>query len=121
MKLVLTRARLDATLAPAAPVAAARGRYTLAVPTDARRRLAVAWIALGVGALALSGLLAVMLVLSRTPGLARLFPVADFFHAALIAHVDLSVLVWFVAFAGALWSLNSTARLQRTGWAALAL
>jgi len=50
----------------------------------------------------------------------RLFPVANFFHTALVAHVDLSVLVWFVAFAGALWSLNSTSRLLPIGWAALA-
>jgi hypothetical protein len=34
----------------------------------------------------------------------------DFFHVALVAHVDLSVLVWFLAFAGMLWTLNSTPR-----------
>ena len=33
------------------------------------------------------------------------FPVADLFHVALVVHVDLSVLVWFVAFAGVFWSL----------------
>ena len=119
-QVTLARDRIHAPLAPSIPVATARARYTLAVPIDGRRRLAIAWIALGVGALALSGFLAVMLVLSRTPGLARLFPVADFFHAALVAHVDLSVLVWFVAFAGALWSLNSTPRMLRAGWIALA-
>jgi hypothetical protein len=96
-------------------------RYTLAVPADGRARLARGWLALGVGALALSGILAVLLVLSRTPGLARLFPVGDFFHAALVAHVDLSVLVWFFAFAGVLWSLNSAPRLLAAGWVALAL
>lgn len=108
-----------------APVAdAARGdadRYTLAIPRDDRARLALGWLALGVGTLAVSGLLAVLLVLSRTPGLARLFPVADFFHVALVAHVDLSVLVWFVAFAGVLWSLNSTPRALAAGWLALTL
>ena len=96
-------------------------RYTLAVPRDARARLALGWLTLGVGTLAASGLLAVLLVLSRTPGLARLFPVADFFHVALVAHVDLSVLVWFVAFAGVLWSLNSTPRALAAGWFALTL
>jgi hypothetical protein len=96
-------------------------RYTFALPHGARRRLAIGWLALGVAALALSGLLAVLLVLSRTPGLARLLPVADLFHAALVAHVDLSVLVWFVAFAGVLWSLASTPRLLGAGWLALAL
>jgi len=97
------------------------GRYTLALPRDARARLALGWLALGVAALAASGILAVLLVLSRTPGLAKLFPVADFFLAALVAHVDLSVLVWFLAFAGVLWSLNSTPRLLPMGWSALGL
>jgi len=105
-------ARLDVDLA--------FGRYTLALPRDARLRLAAGWLALGIAALAASGILAVLLVASRTPGVARVFPVATFFHAALVAHVDLSVLVWFVAFAGALWSLNSTTRLLPVGWAALA-
>jgi len=96
-------------------------RFTLDLPRDARARLALGWFALGVTALGASGILAVLLVLSRTPGLARLFPVADFFHVALVAHVDLSVLVWFVAFAGTLWSLNSTPRLLQLGWTALTL
>jgi hypothetical protein len=107
-----TAARLDVDLA--------LGRYTLALPRDARQRLATGWLALGIASLAASGILAVLLVASRTPGVARLFPVASFFQAALVAHVDLSVLVWFVAFAGALWSLNSTPRLLPVGWIALA-
>jgi hypothetical protein len=97
------------------------GRYTLALPRDARARLAMGWLALGVAALAASGILAVLLVLSRTPVLAQLFPVADFFRAALVAHVDLSVLVWFLAYAGTLWSLNSTPRFLPAGWMALVL
>ncbi len=118
--------RRPAALRPGPPTAhlavdLALGRYTLAVPRDARRRLAVGWFALGVAALAASGVLAVLLVLSRTPGLATLVPVADFFHTALVAHVDLSVLVWFVACGGMLWSLNSTPRLLPLGYAALAL
>ena len=104
-------ARLDA--------AVAFGRFTLAVPRDARARLALGWFGLCVAALGASGILAVLLVLSRTPGLAELFPVANFFHTALVAHVDLSVLVWFIAFAGVLWSLNSTPRMLPLGWAAL--
>jgi hypothetical protein len=115
------------TASPAASAAPARidvglafGRYTLALPRDARARLALGWFALGVAALAASGVLAILLVLSRTPWLAKLFPVADFFHAALVAHVDLSVLVWFLAFAGTLWSLNSTPRLLTLGRSALA-
>jgi cytochrome c oxidase subunit I len=94
-------------------------RYALAVPLDARAALARGWFALGVMALSASGVLAVLLVLSRTPGLARLFPVADFFRVALVAHVDLSVLVWFLSFAGAIWSLNSTTRALPLAWTAI--
>ena len=96
-------------------------RFTLSLPAndDARSRLALGWIALGIAALAASGILAMLLVLSRTPGLASVFPVANFFHTALVAHVDLSVLVWFIAFAGGLWSLNSTLRWLPLGWIAL--
>jgi len=114
--------------APAAQAPVARigvdiafGRYALAVPRDERARLATGWLALGVAALAASGLLAVFLALARTPGVGRFLPAGDFFRTVLVAHVDLSVLVWFVSFAGAIWSLNSTTRGLALGRAALAL
>jgi len=95
--------------------------YALPVPTDARRALARGWLWLGLLALIGSGLFSVLLVLSRTPGLNRLFPVADFFRVALVVHVDLSVLVWFVALAGLLWSIHGSPRRLAWGWAALGL
>jgi hypothetical protein len=49
-----------------------------------------------------------------------LFPVADFFRVALVVHVDLSVLVWFLAFGGALWTMNGNLRYQPLGWLAFA-
>ena len=88
----------DASRAPLiarVDISLAFGRYTLALPRDGRSRLTLGWFGLGVAALAASDILAVLLVMSRTPGLARLFPVANFFRAAPVAHVDLSVLVWF--------------------------
>ena len=97
------------------------GRYTLDVPRDVRSALATGWLALGVGALAASGLLAVFLALARTPGVGRFLPAGDFFRTVLVAHVDLSVLVWFVSFAGAIWSLNSTTRGLVAGRTALGL
>ena len=45
-------------------------------------------------------------MLARTPGINAWLPSGDFFRVALVVHVDLSVLVWFVAIAGLLWSLN---------------
>ena len=95
--------------------------YALPVPADARRALARAWLWLGLAALIVSGLFSVLLVLSRTPGLNRMLPVADFFRVALVVHVDLSVLVWFVALAGLLWSLNGSRRFMGWAWAALGL
>jgi hypothetical protein len=97
------------------------GRYRLAIDTRAQHALARGWLWLGVAALALSGVFSVLLVLSRTPGLQVLFPVADFFRVALVVHVDLSVLVWFLAFAGIFWSVSGTQRAPALGWSALAL
>jgi cytochrome c oxidase subunit I len=95
--------------------------YRLAVAADERRRLATAWLVLGVSALVASGIFSVLLVLSRTPGLKEWFPVADFFRVALVVHVDLSVLVWFVAFAGVFWSLAGSRQWLLLGRAALLL
>ena len=97
------------------------GTYVLPVPMDDRRRLASGWLWLAIASLIAAGLLSVLLVLSRVPYIKDVFPLVDFFHTALVAHVDLSVLVWFLAFGGALWSLNSTAGWLRLGWAALLL
>ncbi len=95
--------------------------FALPIPVDARRRLATGWLLLGLGALLLSGVFSILLVLSRAPYVQNVFPWIDFFHTALVVHVDLSVLVWFVAFGGVLWSLNSTPRAMGAGWAALVL
>ncbi|HWS28173.1 MAG TPA: hypothetical protein VN259_16550, partial [Xanthomonadales bacterium] len=95
--------------------------YLLDVPGDARRALARGWLWLGMGALIGSGLYSLLLVISRTPGVNRWLPVADFFRVALVVHVDLSVLVWFIALAGMLWSLNSRPVARMCAWSALAL
>ena len=96
-----------------------RDEYVLAVPRDSRRWLAIAWLWLGIMALLGSGVFSVLLVLSRTPYIQDVFPWIDFFRTALVVHVDLSVLVWFLSFGGVLWSLNSTPRFMLLGWSAL--
>lgn len=63
------------------------------------------WLQLGVLSLGLAGLFAVLLVLSRMPGSESFFPWVDFFRIALVVHVDQSVLIWFLAMAGVVWSL----------------
>jgi hypothetical protein len=113
--------------APAAPGRLARfldpveARYDLPIPADdTRRAIAVGWLGIALGALVLSGVFSILLVAARAPFLAPLFPVADFFHVALVVHVDLSVLVWFVACAGLMWTLNGAPRFPGLGWSALA-
>ncbi len=80
--------------------------------TAVQRRLAVAWLMLGIVALALAGIFAILLVVARVPGTEALFPTQDFFRVALIVHVDQSVLIWFLAFAGVLWSLAGRVSVQ---------
>jgi len=73
--------------------------------SDVQRENARRWLQVGVTALAGSGIFAILLVASRTPGIQAFFPWLDFFRTALVVHVDLSVLVWFLAFAGVLQAL----------------
>lgn len=94
-------------------------RYELAVPQDARRTLAAGWLVLAVGALLASGVFSILLVLSRAPYVKDIFPLVDFFRVALVVHVDLSVLVWFSAFGGLMWSLYGAVRHVWLGWCGL--
>ena len=111
---------LRAPLRPFA-IPGAAAAYDLPVATDARRTIATGWLGLGIAALAASGVFSLLLVLSRTPGVKELFPSADFFRVALVAHVDLSVLAWFLAFAAMLWTLAGGAGAWRWARASLVL
>jgi cytochrome c oxidase subunit 1 len=97
--------------------------YALPPIAAAQRPLARAWLMLALAALIGSGLFSVLLVLARTPGINRFLPAGDFFRVALVVHVDLSVLVWFVAIAGLLWSANQRGgkASSRVGWIAWSL
>ncbi len=59
------------------------------------------WLWLGVAALAIAGIFAVVLVAARTPQLAAF---TQLFSVALVVHVDLSVLLWFLCIGGMGWS-----------------
>jgi cytochrome c oxidase subunit I len=113
--------------APAAGslTASSPAAYTLPVVSVAQRGLARGWLWLALAALVGSGLFSVLLVLARTPGINAWLPAGDFFRVALVVHVDLSVLVWFVAIAGLLWSLNAQPVRTRAGaalnWLSLGL
>jgi len=95
--------------------------FAISMPSDASRRLASGWLQLGMASLVGAGVYAFLVVLSRTPYIQDVFPWTDFFHTALVVHVDLSVLLWFLAFAGMLWSLNSSSRFLGIGWLSLVL
>ncbi|HNR22492.1 MAG TPA: cbb3-type cytochrome c oxidase subunit I [Steroidobacteraceae bacterium] len=114
-------APLDTPLRAVRPTASSLDDYLLVVPEGAQRSLARGWLWLALLALVGAGLFSVLLVLSRTPVINEWFPVADFFRLALVVHVDLSVLVWFVAIAGLLWTINGSERGLGWAWAALAL
>lgn len=66
---------------------------------------AVAWLILSVATLGASTLFAILVASSRAPATAHLLPGHDFFHLALILHVTLGPVLWFLAFAMALWNL----------------
>ena len=95
--------------------------FVLKMPDIRVRRLTTGWLLLSFGALVIGGIFSVLIVLSRTPYFQDIFPWVDFFHTALVVHVDMTVLVWFLGFAGVLWSLNSSLRCLSCGWVALTL
>ena len=96
-------------------------QFTLPVPDKDARHMTTGWLILGLSALVIGGLLTILIVFSRTPFFQEIIPWVDFFRTALVVHVDLTVLVWFLAFAGVFWSYNSSNRCPRCGWIALFL
>jgi hypothetical protein len=96
-------------------------QFTLPPVDSNARRLTTGWLLLGLAALVVGGLYTILVVLSRTPFFQKIIPWVDFFHTALVVHVNLTVLVWFLAFAGVLWSYNDSRRCLACGWTALAL
>ena len=95
--------------------------FVLDMPDARIRPLAIGRLLLSMSALVIGGLFSLLIVLSRTPYFQEVIPWVDFFHTALVVHVDMTVLVWFLGFAGVLWSLNSSLRCVRCSWFALAL
>ena len=90
--------------------------FTLEVPQGNLRHLTIGWLLLALASLVIGGLFTILIVLSRTPFFQEVIPWVDFFKTALVVHVDMTVLVWFLAFAGVFWSFKTT-----RGWIALLL
>ncbi|MCP4391638.1 MAG: cytochrome c oxidase subunit I [Gammaproteobacteria bacterium] len=96
-------------------------QFTLPVPDSNARKLTTGWLLLGLFALVIGGLFTILVLLSRTPYFQEIVPWVDFFRTALVVHVNLTVLVWFLAFTGVFWSYSNSPRCLGCGWAALAL
>ena len=77
------------------------------------RRLLYAWVFLPVFTLIFAGIFALLIALARTPIIQNLFPNKDYFYIALVGHVVLAVVIWFLTFKGALWVLTTTGFLKR--------
>lgn len=61
------------------------------------------WFVFSILSLGLSGFFALLVALSRTPIWYRFLP-ADYFHYALVGHVDLSIVLWLIGFIHLLWN-----------------
>ncbi len=83
--------------------------------------LGKAWFSLGISALAVAGLYAVLLVLARADWFKDALPFKDFFHTALVVHVNLSVLTWLLCFSSVLWSIPQPKYLLFPSWLAFVL
>jgi len=93
--------------------------YVLTIENEAVRKTTTAWLLLALASLVFAGVYSILLVLARTPVVQELIPFLDFFHVALVVHVDLSILIWLLSVAAALWSLSSAR--QQAGWDRISL
>jgi len=82
-------------------------QFVLLIETEMQRKITAKWLGLAVASLLAAGVFSLLLVLSRTPGVQSIIPWIDFFHVALVVHVDLSVLIWFLSMAGVFWCASN--------------
>ncbi|MBF0627732.1 MAG: cytochrome C oxidase subunit I [Magnetococcales bacterium] len=93
--------------------------FSLPMPQGSARRLAVGWLALALYSLIGAGLVVILILVARMPVIHDLMPWTGSFKTALVVHVDLSVLVWFLSFAGLLACFNLREGSGRIGLLAL--
>lgn len=79
--------------------------HTFDIPENSMKNIMRAWLILGVCALAAAGVYSILPVLFRSPAFQEYIPFKDFFHTAIVVHVDLSVMVWMLAISSMLWAL----------------
>lgn len=82
--------------------------YQIHITSKNMRQATSSWLILGFVSLIAAGIFSILLVLARTPAIGQWIPFADFFHTALVVHVNLSVFIWLLAFSAGMWSLSVT-------------
>ena len=75
---------------------------TLTTLSAAEPQIARQWLALAIGVLIFAGLFALAVVIGRMPPFDRAVTDPQFFRRCLVAHVNLSLIVWFYSFVTAL-------------------
>jgi cytochrome c oxidase subunit I len=85
------------------------------------RGVAAGWLLLALSALALSTLCAVLLIAARTPLFGTVATSGELFGRALVLHVSLAVVIWFLACAAGFWTMAAGVAASPVRWAALAL
>jgi cytochrome c oxidase subunit I len=93
---------------------------TLGVRPDVRG-VAAGWLLLALSALALSTLCAVLLIAARTPLFGTVANSGELFGRALVLHVSLAVVIWFLACAAGFWTMAAGVAASPLRWAVLAL
>jgi len=85
------------------------------------------WLLLAVLSLVFAGVFALLVALARTPVIEDFLPLGrDYIFVALVGHVVLAVVIWFLAFEGFLWIYSSSVHIGQDvwsgilGWASLA-
>lgn len=95
--------------------------YQLTLPAAPVDRTVRGWLLLALGSLVGAGLVVILIILARTPVMHDLIPWTGSFKTALVIHVDLSVLVWFLSFAGLLGTMTVDQRFNSHARGALFL
>jgi len=79
------------------------GGFQAAMDNPSARKELLGWCGLAVLSLAIAGVFALLLAISRVPGIQNVFPwPLQFFHKGLVIHVVFSFVVWFLSVLGCL-------------------